>query len=127
MLPRAGFRHETLFAHALGEQHLSQRVVDLVRAEMIKVFALQIDLRAAQFAAQIAAMKDGRRTPAVVGEKIGELSLEFGIVAIFNEGFVDFVQHLLERLRNELTAIGAEETGFKRFGADLAGLGNAHD
>ena len=127
VLTGAGFRHQTFFAHALGEQHLTEGVVDLVRAEMVQVFALQIDLRAAEFAAQIAAVEDGRRTPAVVGEQIGQLSLEFGIVAIFNEGVVDFVQHLFEGLGNELTAVGAEETGFKSLGTSLAGFGNAHD
>ena len=76
--------------------------------------------------AQIAAMEDRRGTPAVVGEKRGKLRLKIGIVSITDEGFVDFVQHFFQGFGNELSAVGAEETGFKSLGADAAGFGNAH-
>ena len=93
---------------------------------MVQILALEINLRAAEFAAQIAAMKNGRGAPAVMGEEIGKFGLELGVVTIFNEGFVDFVQHLFKGFGNELSAVGTEKAGFKGLGTSLAGFGNAH-
>ena len=52
MLPRAGLRDDALLAHAPRQQPLAQRVVDLVRAGVQQVFALEINLRAAQLLRQ---------------------------------------------------------------------------
>ena len=52
VLSRAGFGDDALLAHAPGEQRLPQAVVDLVRAGVQQVFALEINLRAAQRFAQ---------------------------------------------------------------------------
>ncbi len=49
MLPRARLCHNAPLPHPLHEQRLPQRVVDLMRARVRQVFALQIDLRTAQF------------------------------------------------------------------------------
>ena len=57
MLPRAGLGDHAMLAHALDQQRLPQAVVDLVRAGVQQVFALQINLRAAQFLASAAAQK----------------------------------------------------------------------
>jgi len=43
MLPGAGLGDDPPLAHALGEQHLAQRVVELVRARVVEILALQID------------------------------------------------------------------------------------
>ena len=48
VLAGAGLGDDALLAHALGEQRLADGVVDLVRAGVIEVFALEIDLRAAE-------------------------------------------------------------------------------
>lgn len=48
MLARAGFGDDALLAHALCQQALPKGVVDLVRAQMVEVFALEPDLRAAK-------------------------------------------------------------------------------
>jgi hypothetical protein len=42
-----GFGDDALLAHPLGQQGLADAVVDLVRAGVIQILALQIDLRAA--------------------------------------------------------------------------------
>ena len=52
MLAGAGLGDDARLAHALGEQDLAQAIVDLVRAGVIEVFALEIDLRAAQMLGQ---------------------------------------------------------------------------
>jgi hypothetical protein len=48
VLARAGFRDDALFAHAHGEQRLAEAVVDFVRAGVEQVFALEVNLRAAE-------------------------------------------------------------------------------
>ena len=54
VLPRAGLGDDARLAHPLGEQPLAERVVDLVRAGMREVFALQPDLRAAELRSESA-------------------------------------------------------------------------
>ena len=57
MLAGASFRDDAPLAHAHRQQRLSQAVVDLVRAGMQQVFALEIDLRSAQLAGKLAREK----------------------------------------------------------------------
>ncbi len=45
VLPRAGLRDDARLSHPLGEQRLAERVVDLVRARVRQVFALQRRMR----------------------------------------------------------------------------------
>ena len=45
MLAGAGLRHDALRTHALGHQRLTERVVDLVRAGVREILALEPDLR----------------------------------------------------------------------------------
>jgi hypothetical protein len=47
VLARAGLGDDARLAHAAGEQRLPDGVVDLVRAGVVQVFALEVDLRAA--------------------------------------------------------------------------------
>ena len=49
VLAGAGFGDDALLAHAPRQQSLAERVVDLVRAGMQKVFAFQVDFGAAEF------------------------------------------------------------------------------
>ena len=67
MLTGAGLGDDARLAHlALHQQRLAQRVVDLVRAGVGQVFALEVDLRAAEMLAQPAGIGD-RRGPADKG------------------------------------------------------------
>ena len=52
MLAGAGLGDDALLAHALGEQDLAHAVVDLVRAGVVELVALQVDLRAAEMLGQ---------------------------------------------------------------------------
>ena len=45
VLTRARLGDEFLFAHLLGEERLAQAVVDLVRAGVVEVLALEVNLR----------------------------------------------------------------------------------
>ncbi len=76
MLARAGFRDDPLLAHAPREQRLSKTVVDFVRAGVQQIFALQINLRAAQLFGQTLGEIQRRWTAGVVFQQIGELGLK---------------------------------------------------
>ena len=52
VLARAGLRDDAGFAHALGEQDLAHRVVELVRAGVVQVLALEKDFRTTEFLGQ---------------------------------------------------------------------------
>ena len=45
MLAGARFGNNVLLAHALGQEHLSEDVIDLVRSGVVEVFTLEVDLQ----------------------------------------------------------------------------------
>jgi hypothetical protein len=66
VLAGAGFGDDAGFTHALGQQSLTDGVIHLVRAGMIQVFPLQINLRAAQVLAPTLGMVKRRRPADVI-------------------------------------------------------------
>ncbi len=82
VLARARLGDHARLAHALGKQRLADHVVDLVRAGVIEVLALEPDLRAAELARPALGVVDGRRPADVVLQLARELGAERGIVAI---------------------------------------------
>ena len=76
VLAGAGLGDHALLAHAQREQRLAERVVDLVGAGVIEVFALEIDLRPAAFVAQPLGVIQRRRPADVVGQQIVQLGLK---------------------------------------------------
>lgn len=55
-------------------------MVDLVRARVVEVLALEVDLGAAELLAETLGVEDGRRAANVGGIEVGELLLElFGL------------------------------------------------
>ena len=73
VLAGAGLGDDAALAEALREQRLADAVVDLVRARMVQVLALQVDLRAAHLARHPCRVIDRRRAPDEVLELVGEL------------------------------------------------------
>ena len=63
VLARAGLGDDPPLAHALGQQRLAERVVDLVRAGVGEVLALQEDARAAGASASRGASYTGVGRP----------------------------------------------------------------
>lgn len=53
VLPRAGFRDQRGLAHPLRQQRLTQAVVDLVRARVVEILALQVDPSSAELTCQV--------------------------------------------------------------------------
>ena len=82
VLAGAGLGDHAPLAQALREQRLADAVVDLVRAGVVQVLALQPDLRAAELARPALGVIDGRRPADVMLELALELGDELGIVAI---------------------------------------------
>ncbi len=80
VLARAGLGDDAPLAHALREQALPQRVVDLVRAGVGQILALEVDTRADPLREPLGEVE--RRGPAgIAGFLRGERGGECGIVA----------------------------------------------
>jgi hypothetical protein len=79
MLPGTGLGDDAGLAHALGEQDLADAVVDLVRAGVIELLALEIDLRAAEMLRQTLRIIERARPADIMRAEALELSLEFRI------------------------------------------------
>ena len=109
MLARAGLGDDTGLAHALGQQTLADGVVDLVGAQMVEVFALEPDLRAAQLLAEVAAVEDRAGTTGKVQQQALHLLREFGVGQGFLEGLVQFVQAGLDGIGHILAAVRTKE------------------
>ena len=84
MLARASLSDHAALAHPFSQQSLAQRIIDLVRARMRQVFALEVDLRAAQVFGQVAG-KGQRRWPAHIGV---QQIIQFGLEPFIGTGFM---------------------------------------
>ena len=111
VLARAGLGDDALLAHALGEQALAERVVDLVRAGVEQVFALEIDLCAAQLLGEALAEVERRGAAGVVVEQVGQLGLEGGVGFGYVVLVLQLEQRGHQRLRHVAAAVDAEAAG----------------
>ena len=82
-----------MFAHASRKQRLAQGVIDLVRAGVQKVFALEINLCATRMCSQPLRVKQRRRSAGVIAQQQVELTPEILVVSRARE----LVSQLLER------------------------------
>ena len=81
MLSGPGFGNDSLLAHAFGQEHLADGVVDLVGTGVGKVFPLQPDVRSARNLAEPRGMGEGGWSADEVTEFRIHGGLEFGIGA----------------------------------------------
>ena len=93
------------------EQRLADGVVDLVRAGVVEVLALEQDARAADFAAQALGVVDRARAADVVREVVLELGDELRIDARRVVGRGQFLQRPDQRFGDEAAAVAAEMAG----------------
>ena len=110
MLARAGLGNDALLAHAAGEQSLPQAVVDLVRARVQQVFALEINFRAAEFFAQALRVVERRGTAGVVVQQIGQLGLKSSVGRGLVISELEFFERSHQCFGNESSAVGTEVT-----------------
>ena len=108
MLARARLRDDALLAHAAGQQPLAQRIVDLVRAGVQQVFALQIDLRAAQGFAQTLGIVKRRGPTAVVVQQAIELRMKSRVRIGCRVGVFQLQQRRHQGLGDVASAVRAE-------------------
>ena len=108
MLPRTSFGDDALLAHADGEERLAQRVVDLVRAGVRQILALEKHARAARGRRQSSRLVDRRRAARVVFEQTIQLGDERLVLACREIGTLQRLDRLDERLRHEAAAKLAE-------------------
>ena len=104
MLPGAGLGDDAPLAHVLGKKGLAEGVVYLVSAGVGQVFALQINLRAAQVARQVLGVVEGRGTAHVVRQQVGQAGLEVLIVLHAVIGLFQLGHRRHQRFGNELAA-----------------------
>jgi hypothetical protein len=108
VLPRAGLGDHPRLPHAPREQRLAERVVHLVRAGVVQVLALEVDLGAAEEARPALRVVDGARATDVVLELVLELGDELGVLAVALVGRAQLFQRVHERLGDEHAAVGPE-------------------
>ncbi len=113
----AGLGDDAPLAHAFGQQDLADAVVDLVRAGVIELLALQIDLRAAAVLGQAFGEVERGGAADVVALEVGQLLGERGVglgLLVFGGQFMD-QRH--QGFGDVLTAEVAEQPGGVRTGA----------
>src|SRR5581483_1136577 len=125
----AGLGDDAPLAHTLGQHDLAKHVVHLVRAGVIELLALEVDLGAAAVLRE-ALGKIERRGPADIGREIGvhlrpERRIGLGLVV----GALEIEDQRHQRLGDEAAAIDAEMAalvGAGAVGVQLVGP-RAHD
>ena len=120
----AGLGDDAALAHAAREQNLAHRVVDLVRAGVVQILALQIDLRAAAMAREPLGEIERARPADIMFEIAAHLAREFGIAPRLVIGALDLEHERHQRLGDEAAAIGAEHAAL--VGAAAKGVGCRH-
>ena len=108
VLAGAGLGDDARLAHAPRQHGLADDVVDLVRAGVVEVFALQVDLRAPQLAAGAGGVVDGRGAAHVVREFVSEFGQKVGVVLVLGVGVLQLVDGVGEGFADEAAAVAAE-------------------
>ena len=118
----AGLGDDALLAHAPGQQDLADAVVDLVRAGVVQLLALQIDLRAAEVLGQALGVVQRTGTADVVALEVGEFFEErrIGLGLLVLGGQVVDQRH--QGFGDELAAERAEQAALVR----AVGIGLGH-
>ena len=96
MLARARLRDQPALLETARDQRLADRVVDLVRAGVEQILALEEDARAAEASREAAGEVEPRRPAGVLAEPARELALESGVAG---QPGVDTLE--LQQLRHE--------------------------
>src|SRR5690606_23222749 len=111
VLAGAGLGDDPGPAHAAGQQRLADGVVDLVRAGVVQVLALEQDARAAVLAAEPLGEVDRARAADVVAEVGVQRLDEAGVGAGGVVGGRELAQRLDQGLGHEAPAVAAEVAG----------------
>jgi hypothetical protein len=127
VLAGARLGDDPLFAHAFCQEDLAHRVVDLVRAGVEQVLALEIDLRATQFTSEPLGVIERRRPAAELAEVVLQLALELGIFLGAEIFRLQLLERMHQRLGHVTSAVRSEVTlrVRHRFSGDSTHVGGA--
>ena len=114
MLTRASLGDDPPLVHTARQQHLAETIVDLVRAGVVELVPLQIELGAAEMTGQPLGEIQGTRPSDIMLEVIIELGLETGVAARLGISLVDRENQRHQSLGDEAPAINAEMAAFVR-------------
>ena len=112
MLARAGFGNEPLLSHPSRKQGLAEAVVDLVRAGVGQVLALQINLCAVELLGHALGKVERGGAPGVFAQVIIQLVLKSLVVFRFLVGVGEFDDGRHERLGDKPPAELLAEMSF---------------
>ena len=105
MLAGAGLGDDAAPAHAASQQRLTEAVVDLVRAGMQQVLALEVDLGAAEVRAEPPGVKERSGATGVLAVQVGQLGDKPLVVPDFEIGGFQAV----ERRNQDLGRVATPE------------------
>ena len=108
VLARAGFGDHLFLAHVLGQQRFAHAVVELMRAGVVEVLALGVELHVAQRGRQPLQMRHRRGPPLKLPADAPQLVDELAGFADGHVGVGDFVHGGLQLRRNIGAAVFAE-------------------
>jgi len=108
VLAGPGLGDDALLAHPRGEQRLADGVVDLVRAGVVQVLALEQDLRAADLLAEALGVIDRAGTAHIVGQILVVGGDEGRIATRLVIGGRQLLQRPDQGLGDETPAVAAE-------------------
>ena len=111
MLARPRLRDDPALAHALREESLAEHVVDLVRAGVAEVFALEIDPGAAAVIGQPLREVERSGTARIGGEELAQAAPEARVLHRLPVRLLQLDERLHERLGDIASAEPAEMPG----------------
>ena len=118
----AGLGDDARLAHALGQHDLAQHVVHLVRAGVVEILALEINLGAAEMRGQPLGQIERRRPADVVLQMAVHLALERRIGLGRRIGLLKLEDQRHQGLGDEAAAVDAEVPALVGSGAKRIGL-----
>ena len=121
MLPGAGLGDDPLLAHPPRQHHLAEHVVDLVRAGVVELVALEVDLGPAEVVGQPLGEVERRRPADIVLEPALQLGVEGGVALGCLVGLLQLQDQRHQGLGDEPAAMDAEPAVLVRAGAQAVG------
>lgn len=121
VLAGAGLGDDALLAHASRQHDLAEHVVHLVRAGVVELFALEVDLGAAQMLGQTLGEIERRGPADIILEIAVHLDLEGRVDLGLGVGFLQIEDQRHQGFGNEASAENAEMAAL--VGAAAIGIG----
>ena len=110
VLTCARFGDNARLAHLLGKQDLPEHVVDLMRASMVQIFTLQVDLCTTQRLGQTLGIVQKRRTVGIFVQKRVQLRFELWVILVMVVSFLELNNGIHQRFRHVLPTVDTESS-----------------